>query len=98
MIFRFWAQVLYTILVLIETIISVRFVFRLIDANADNTIVAWVYQVSDAFVWPFQGIVTADVEIAGFFIDVDAIVALVMYMFIAFVIAEIIKIFAPPAR
>jgi len=95
--FRFLAKVFYACLVLIETLVAIRFVFKLIGANAQNTIVSRVYELSSVFVAPFQGIVTGDWKFGRYFVDVDALVSLVIYMLIAFVTIEIINIFTHPS-
>ena len=97
MIFLALARILYTSLILIETVVSVRFVFKLIDANNSNAIVRTVYEVSDIFVEPFVGIVTGEWTFGRFYIDVNALVALVLFMMIAFVVIEIIRAFTPKA-
>lgn len=79
----------------IETIISIRFVFKLIGASDKNQIVRFVYESSDIVIEPFRGVVTGDWEVAGFYIDVDALLALAVYMILAFVTIEIIKVFSP---
>lgn len=94
MIFRFLAQIFYTILLIIETLISLRFVFKLVGANSANWIVKFVYELSSIFVQPFVGILDGDWRLGKFYIDVDALVALLIYMIVAFVVVEIIKVFS----
>lgn len=94
MIFRIVAKVLYIFLVGIETVIALRFVFKLIGANGSNFIVSTIYSVSDVFIEPFVGIVSGDWSLGRFYVDVPALVALVIYMIIAFVLIEIIKVFS----
>lgn len=94
MIFRFLAQIFYTILLIIETIISLRFVFKLVGANSSNWIVKFVYELSNIFVHPFVGVLDGDWNIGRFCIDVDALVALLIYMIVAFVVVEVIKVFS----
>ena len=93
--FRIVAKLFYIILLLIETIISIRFVFKLLSASADNPIVNVIYEVSDVFIAPFKGILNGDWHIGRFYIDVDALVALLVYMILAFVAIEIAKVFSP---
>lgn len=95
MIFLALARILYTCLLIIETVVSIRFVFKLIGASDSNFIVRTVYEISDIFVDPFVGIVTGDWEFGRFFIDVDALITLVLFMIVAFVVIEIIHAFTP---
>jgi hypothetical protein len=95
MIFRVIAKIFYIVLLAIETIVSIRFVFKLIGASGSNRIVRFVYETSDVFIEPFRGVVSGNWELAGFYIDVDALLALAIYMILAFVTIEIIKVFSP---
>lgn len=97
MIFRVIAKVIYMILLGIETLVGIRFVFKLIGANEGNAIVNLVYQFSAVFIAPFRGIIDGDFYIGRFFVDVDALVALVVYMIVAFVVIEVIKVFSGPS-
>lgn len=95
MIFRILGQILYTILLIIETLIAIRFVLMLIGANAASAFVKFIYDISYIFIEPFSGIINADWHVGSFYIDVDALVALVIYMILAFVVIEIIRVFTP---
>jgi len=95
MIFRALAKIFYTFLVLIETLVSIRFVFELIGASDHNAIVRAVYEFSGVFVEPFVGIVNGDWHIGAFYVDVNALVSLAVYMMLAFVVLEVIKVFTP---
>ena len=88
MILRFISRFFSIVLLFIELVVSLRFIFKLLNANPDNAIVHAVYQVSDIFIAPFTGIIEGNWEIGKFYIDVDALVALVVYMILAFVALE----------
>lgn len=98
MIFRVIAKILYSILLIIETIIAVRFVFMLVGANENNPFVSLVYEISSIFVNPFQNIFDVNWSLGRFYIDVDAVVALVIYMLAAFVAIEINKVFSHSSK
>lgn len=95
MIFRVIAKIIYSILLIIETLISIRFVFKLVGASKSSSIVNAIYWASSIFVKPFVGIINVDLHIGRFFIDLDAVLALIIYMIAAFVVVELIKVFAP---
>jgi hypothetical protein len=44
---------------------------------------------------PFEGIIQGNVEIGRFIVDVDAVIALIIYMILAYVVVEIMKVFTP---
>ena len=57
------ARIIYAIGGFIETLIGLRFVLRLIGANAGNVIVDWIYTWSTPFVAPFSGILGQDATV-----------------------------------
>lgn len=93
--FRLIAKVIYTILLIVETVVSVRLIFTFVQANQSNQIVAFVYRLSDIFVSPFVGIVAQSVRVGNFIIDTTALLALIVYMVLAFIMIEIIRAFTP---
>lgn len=92
--FRLVARLLYTILLVIESLIAMRFIIKLINANSDNKFVALVLEHSERFVKPFEGIVSNSLSLGNLSIDLNSIVALVFYMIFAFVAIEMIKAFS----
>jgi len=73
-------SILYGIFGIIFALVTLRFVFELLGANASNQFVDLVYSYSGPFVAPFEGIfnVPADSVNGGFF-DIAALVASVVY-------------------
>ena len=53
-------SIIYLIGGFIEILVGLRFVFRLLGANASNALVSWVYSWSTPFVAPFSGIFSQD--------------------------------------
>lgn len=95
MIVRFFAKVFYVFLVAIEFIVSLRFIFVLINANENNFIVSTVYNLSEHIVGVFHGIIESPWKIANLTIDVDALVVLTVCTLAGFVTSKIITIFKP---
>ncbi len=57
------ANIIYAIGGCIETLVGIRFVLRLIGANAENAFVNWIYIWSTPFVAPFSGILGQDATV-----------------------------------
>lgn len=93
--FRLVAKIIYTILLIIETFIAIRLVFIFLNASKVNEIVSFIYDISEYFVNPFNGIVADTVKIGRFTIDTTALLALIVYMVIAFIFIEMIRAFTP---
>jgi len=78
----------------IETIISLKIIFRFINAKENVFLVNKVYQWSDSFLYPFQGIAgQRTFKFLSFTFDVEAFAGLFVYMILAFFVIELIKIF-----
>ena len=72
---------------LIQLVIGARIVLLLLDAKTTSALVAAVYNVSDVFVAPFNGILQANVvKSASSVLDVSAILALVGWTLLEMII------------
>lgn len=81
---------------IIELILGLRFVFRLLGANPDNSLVSWIYGVSAPLVSPFTGIFgqpvpTPGVVVHGTF-EWASVLALVIYGALASIILYFVSI------
>jgi YggT family protein len=78
----------------IELLILVRFVLRLFGANTQSMFVQWVQQASGIFMAPFIAIFGAQ-TINGASVEWSALVAIVVYALIAWVIVALIRALTP---
>jgi hypothetical protein len=63
---------------IIQALIAIRIVLLLIDANQDNGLVQFIYNVSALFVGPFEGVLNTNaVQSGASVLDIAALVALV---------------------
>lgn len=79
------------IFALIEFVIVLRIVLKLLGANPSTPFVNWVNEISNVFIYPFQGIFPSLVLPGGFALETSAIIALIAYAIIAFIIIEAIS-------
>lgn len=91
-------RVIYTILEVIfdaiAILIALRVLFRFLGANPSTPIVNWLYEVTGSLIAPFSGIFP-NPRLSGFFvIDVAAIIALIVYSLIAYVVLGLISDFS----
>ena len=68
---------------IILTIIALRFVFRLLGANAGNGLVSWIYDTSAPLVSPFFGIFNHDINVTTGRFELETLLALIVYGIIA---------------
>jgi len=91
-----FAGILYAVGGFIEILIGLRFLFRLLGANADSSFVQWIYSWSTPLVAPFAGIfgqqatVTGPGVAASSVFDWTALIALIIYGLIVAVITRIV--------
>jgi hypothetical protein len=72
---------------IIQALIVVRIVLLLIDANQDNGLVRFIYDLSAFFIGPFEGILkTNAVQAGASVLDIAALVALVGWTILEFLI------------
>ncbi len=82
---------------LIQVAIGLRFVLLLLDAREANGLVAAIFNVSQVFVAPFEGILRTDaLHSAGSIFDVTAVVALVGWTIVELIVLWAIGIFRRP--
>lgn len=73
----------------LEALIGIRVILRLIGANPGNWFTAFVYQLSDLFLWPFQNIV-ANPAFQNFALEITSIIAMIVYPLIGWAIVRLI--------
>jgi hypothetical protein len=90
-------QIVWLLFGLIETVLAIRFVLRLLAANPEAPFAAFIYSVSDAFLLPFMGLF-ATPRSGGAALDLNAIVGIVVYMLVAWLIAKIVWLLVGETR
>jgi len=90
-------QVIWLLFGIIETVLAIRFVLRLLGANEGAPFAAFIYSVSDAFLLPFLGLFGTP-RTGGSALDLNAIVGIIVYMLIAWLIAKIVWLLAGETR
>ena len=73
----------------LEALIGMRVILLLIGANPANPFTAFVYQLSDLFLWPFRGIVT-NPSIQNYVLEVTSLIAMIVYPLIGWAIVRLI--------
>jgi len=73
----------------LEALIGIRVVLLLIGANPGNWFTAFVYQLSNLFLWPFQNIV-GNPAIQNYVLEITSIIAMIVYPLIGWAITRLI--------
>ena len=87
--FKLLFRLLYAITTFAETVIIFRIILKIINADGTNTLVSWVYNLSDYLISPFEGVVAQRMLIDKFQIELTPIIALIFYIIVAFVFSEL---------
>lgn len=85
------ANTVWLITFIILSIITLRVVMLLINANEENSFVSWVYGTSEFFVRPFLGI-TNDPSFNGSVFEVNSLIAMLIYVLIIYGILQLVRV------
>lgn len=73
----------------LEALLGIRVILLLIGANPGNWFTAFVYQLSDVFLWPFQNIV-ANPVFQNLVLEITSVIAMIVYALIGWTIVRLI--------
>lgn len=76
---------------IIAVLLALRILFRFFGASEGNVIVDWLYDTTGQLIAPFTGIFPNPTLEGAFVIDVAAVIALIVYSVIGFVILSFIS-------
>jgi hypothetical protein len=88
------SQVVWYILGLLESVILLRFVFKLLGASRSSLFVNFIYDLTEPFVFPFKGIVAAIVS-GVTVIEWASVIAAIIYILVAWGIVYLLDLFFP---
>ena len=78
----------------IEFLLLLRFIFKFFVANVGTPFVAWIYSTTASLVSPFAKIVP-DLKLGQFVVDFSTLVALIVYVFIGYLILQAFSYVGP---
>lgn len=73
----------------VEGLIGLRVVLRMMAANPGNPFANFVYAVTNVFLWPFQTL-TNNPSSDGVVLEVSSIIAMMVYLLLAWVFVELL--------
>jgi len=73
----------------LEALIGIRVLLLLIAANPNNWFTAFVYQLSDLFLWPFRNIV-ANPAFQNHILEITSLIAMIVYPLIGWAIVRLV--------
>jgi hypothetical protein len=92
MFIRLIVQIAYTFLVIVDTLLSIRFVLKFINIPAKAPIVVWLYDLTDKILYPFVGILSQNhLNFLGFTIELTTLLVLFLITICSYALYEIIR-------
>lgn len=73
----------------LEALIGIRVILMLIGANTANWFTAFVYQLSDLFLWPFQNLI-ANPTFQNITLEVTSIIGMIVYALLGWIIVRLV--------
>jgi uncharacterized protein YggT (Ycf19 family) len=91
-------QIIYFLLGLVEVLLTLRFVFRLINADATTGFANFIYNFTRPFVEPFQGIFNDQALSQVGKLEFSTLVAVVIYALVGYGIVRLLYVLFAPKR
>lgn len=90
-------ELVYLLLIILESVLGLRFIFRLLGANPDNPFIQFLYQATLVFTYPFttlfQSPIQNNISVSMYRLEFTTLVAMGVYALIAFIVVRIIDVF-----
>jgi YggT family protein len=92
-------QIVWTILSILEILLGLRFVLKLIAANAASGFAAFMYGITKPLIAPFVGLVSTP-KSGGTILEVTTLIAMAVYALLFWIIVRVIRVLVdrPSAR
>lgn len=84
-------QLIWLLFGLLEAAIGLRVLFKLIAVNPGNPFAAFLYAVTDLFLWPFASLV-ASPAVDGNVLEISSIIAMIIYALIAWALERLVYV------
>jgi hypothetical protein len=90
-------ELAYLLLIILESVLMLRFIFKLLGADPENTFIRFLYQSTEVFTFPFQGLfgyyAQNTIAVSRYQLEFTTLVAMGVYALITFLIVKVIDIF-----
>ena len=83
------SQIIWLLFGGLEALIGIRVILMLIGANPGNWFAAFVYQLTQLFLWPFQNLI-ANPSFQNMTLEVTTIIAMIVYALFGWLIVRMI--------
>lgn len=97
-VYRF-TQLIWLLFGILEALLGLRIILKLIAANPGNPFASLIYNITELFVWPFQGL-TATPEAGGMVLEIHSVIAMLVYAILGWALVKLswILLYNPTSR
>jgi hypothetical protein len=90
-------ELVYLFLIILESVLALRFIFKLLGANPENVFIQFLYNATLVFTYPFAGLfgmsVQNSIAVSRYNLEFTTLVAMGVYALLAYIIVRIIDVF-----
>jgi len=90
-------ELVYLLLIILESVLALRFIFRLLGANDENPFIMFLYQATLVFTYPFTTLFESPLQngiaVSAYKLEFTTLVAMGVYALMAYILVRIIDIF-----
>ena len=87
-----YSRILWTILVIIEVFLGLRFILKAIAANPDSGFSKFIYGFTGLLIAPFNSLVETP-SVGGSVFEVTTLIAMLVYALLFWILVKVIRIF-----
>ncbi len=92
--FQVIAKIAYMATLVVQLILSLRFVLKFVNADPKNQFSSWIFENSEPILEPFKGLVQEDYLLGNFNVELTSLVAIVCLMLIGYILSQMVKTFS----
>jgi len=92
------SRIIYFVMGFLEVLLALRFLFRVIGAEASNGLVNFIYNFTGAFVAPFNGIFNDQSLQRGNVVEISTLLAMALYAILTYGIIQLLYLLLTPNR
>ncbi len=85
------AKFAYMVAILIQLLVSLRFVLKFVNADPENQYAKWLFDNTEPLIAPFRGLVQESIEFSGFYVEIVSVVVVICLVLITSILSQMVK-------
>jgi len=91
-------RIVYFVMGFLEVLLALRFLFRVIGADPNNGFARFIYNLTGAFVGPFNGIFNDQTLSSGSVVEISTLLAMAIYALLTYGVIQLMYLLFTPNR